>query len=69
MSLFRLDASIRQEGSRSRAIADIVENVWRESEPDALIHSPRPSGHRPPSAEASPTPIAPTNSATPQQSL
>ncbi|HVB51855.1 MAG TPA: NAD(P)H-dependent oxidoreductase [Acidimicrobiales bacterium] len=37
MSLFRLDASIRQEGSRSRAIADIVESVWRESEPDAEV--------------------------------
>ena len=28
MSLFRLDASIRTEGSTSRAIADIVENSW-----------------------------------------
>ena len=37
MSLFRLDASIREEGSHSRAIADIVENAWRESHPDAQI--------------------------------
>jgi FMN-dependent NADH-azoreductase len=37
MSLFRLDASIRQEGSHSRAIADIVEGVWREGEPDAVV--------------------------------
>ena len=27
MSLFRLDASIRTEGSNSRALADIVENA------------------------------------------
>jgi FMN-dependent NADH-azoreductase len=37
MSLFRLDASIRTEGSSSRAIADIVENAWREGQPDAEI--------------------------------
>lgn len=30
MSLFRLDASIRLEGSTSRAIADLVEAEWRE---------------------------------------
>jgi FMN-dependent NADH-azoreductase len=30
MSLFRLDASIRTEGSVSRAIADIVEQSWSE---------------------------------------
>jgi FMN-dependent NADH-azoreductase len=35
MSLFRLDASIRKEGSISRALADIVENHWRESAPNA----------------------------------
>ncbi|MGA7834765.1 MAG: NAD(P)H-dependent oxidoreductase [Acidimicrobiales bacterium] len=37
MSLFRLDASIRHEGSHSRAIADLVEDAWRESHPDATI--------------------------------
>jgi len=37
MSLFRLDASIQQEGSRSRAIADIVEKSWREAEPNAEV--------------------------------
>jgi FMN-dependent NADH-azoreductase len=37
MSLFRLDASIRPEGSASRAIGDIVEKTWRESQPDATI--------------------------------
>lgn len=33
MSLFRLDASIRVEGSHSRAIADIVEQEWRNASP------------------------------------
>jgi FMN-dependent NADH-azoreductase len=37
MSLFRLNASIRTEGSNSRAIADIVENAWREGHPDADV--------------------------------
>lgn len=37
MSLFRLDASIRTEGSRSREIADIVERSWREGHPDAPV--------------------------------
>jgi FMN-dependent NADH-azoreductase len=33
MSLYRLDASIRVEGSHSRAIADIVEQEWRNARP------------------------------------
>ncbi|HVQ96251.1 MAG TPA: NAD(P)H-dependent oxidoreductase [Mycobacteriales bacterium] len=33
MSLFRLDASIRVDGSHSRAIADIVEREWRDAHP------------------------------------
>ncbi|HEY5267327.1 MAG TPA: NAD(P)H-dependent oxidoreductase [Acidimicrobiales bacterium] len=37
MSLFRLDASIQKEGSRSRAIADIVEKAWREAEPNGEV--------------------------------
>ncbi|MCW2855513.1 MAG: Acyl carrier protein phosphodiesterase [Marmoricola sp.] len=37
MSLFRLDASIRVEGSQSRAIADIVEQEWRHYHPDAVV--------------------------------
>jgi len=37
MSLFRLDASIRTEGSHSRRIADIVQREWREAYPDAPI--------------------------------
>jgi FMN-dependent NADH-azoreductase len=37
MSLYRLDASIRVEGSHSRAIADIVEQVWRAAHPTAPV--------------------------------
>jgi FMN-dependent NADH-azoreductase len=37
MSLFRLDASIRTEGSASRAIADLVEASWREHRPGDAI--------------------------------
>ena len=33
MSLYRLDASIRVEGSHSRAIANIVEQEWRSAHP------------------------------------
>jgi FMN-dependent NADH-azoreductase len=33
MSLYRLDASIRVGGSHSRAIADIVEQEWRNAHP------------------------------------
>jgi FMN-dependent NADH-azoreductase len=37
VSLFRLDASIRVEGSHSREIADIVEQEWRAAHPDAAV--------------------------------
>ncbi|MFE1961578.1 FMN-dependent NADH-azoreductase [Streptomyces sp. NPDC059479] len=37
MSLFRLDASIRVEGSHSREIADIVEQEWRTAHPDSQV--------------------------------
>jgi FMN-dependent NADH-azoreductase len=37
MSLFRLDASIRIEGSHSRAIADLVEQEWRNAHPSELV--------------------------------
>jgi FMN-dependent NADH-azoreductase len=37
MSLFRLDASIRMEGSTSRALGDIVESEWHAAHPDADI--------------------------------
>lgn len=37
MSLFRLDASIRVEGSYSREIADIVEDEWRAAHPTDTI--------------------------------
>jgi FMN-dependent NADH-azoreductase len=37
MTLFRLDASIRPEGSASREIADIVEREWLQAHPGDLI--------------------------------
>jgi FMN-dependent NADH-azoreductase len=37
MSLFRLDASIRIEGSHSRAIADLVEQEWRDVQPEEPV--------------------------------
>ena len=37
MSLFRLDASIRREGSVSRAIADVVEGSWRGNVADDAL--------------------------------
>ena len=37
MSLFRLDASIRVEGSHSREIADVAEYAWRAVHPDATV--------------------------------
>jgi FMN-dependent NADH-azoreductase len=37
MSLYRLDASIRVDGSHSRAIADIVEQEWRNAHPDEPV--------------------------------
>ena len=37
MSLFRLDASIRVEGSTSRALADIVEAEWRTIHPHHTV--------------------------------
>ncbi|GAB2460138.1 FMN-dependent NADH-azoreductase [Jatrophihabitans fulvus] len=38
MTLFRLDASIRIEGSASREIADIVEEEWRHAHPrDSVV--------------------------------
>jgi FMN-dependent NADH-azoreductase len=37
MSLYRLDASIRVEGSHSRALADLVEQEWRNAHPDEQV--------------------------------
>jgi FMN-dependent NADH-azoreductase len=37
MSLFRLDASFRKEGSHSRALADIIEAYWQEENPGVEI--------------------------------
>jgi FMN-dependent NADH-azoreductase len=37
MTLYRLDASIRSEGSHSRSIADVVEQEWRAAHPGSPI--------------------------------
>ncbi|TRW89142.1 flavodoxin family protein [Mycolicibacterium sp. 018/SC-01/001] len=37
MTLFRLDASIRVEGSHSREIADIAEREWRGANPEGAV--------------------------------
>jgi len=37
MTLFRLDASIRVDGSHSRAIADLVEAEWTTAHPDDTV--------------------------------
>lgn len=37
MTLFRLDASIREHGSHSRQIADIVQSEWDAAYPDELV--------------------------------
>jgi FMN-dependent NADH-azoreductase len=37
VTLFRLDASIRPEGSVSREIADVVEREWRDAHADDTV--------------------------------
>jgi FMN-dependent NADH-azoreductase len=37
MSLFRLDASIREHGSTSTALADLVEKHWHDTAPNAPV--------------------------------
>lgn len=37
MTLFRLDASIRSDGSHSRQVADLVEQEWRAVHPDGGV--------------------------------
>src|ERR1700743_4009481 len=62
MLLFRLDASIRVEGSHSRAIADIVEQEWHDAHPGepvirrhvGLSRSRRRRGRPPPSPASRP---------------
>lgn len=39
MTLFRLDASMREEGSASREIADIVVEEWLAAHPDDVIET------------------------------
>jgi FMN-dependent NADH-azoreductase len=46
MNLFRLDASIRTDGSHSRQIADLVEHEWTDVHPESRIIR-RPIGTEP----------------------
>jgi FMN-dependent NADH-azoreductase len=57
VSLFRLDASIRSEGSVSRQIADLVEQGWRENHPSDQVVS-RHLGADPIPATAWPAAVA-----------
>jgi FMN-dependent NADH-azoreductase len=70
MTLFRLDASIRAEGSHSRALADIVEQEWQQSHPaDPVIR--RHVGIEPLPATAWPSAVSaayvPPESRSPEQ--
>jgi FMN-dependent NADH-azoreductase len=70
MTLFRLDASIRAEGSHSRALADIVEQEWQQSHPaDPVIR--RHVGVEPLPATAWPSAVSaayvPPESRSPEQ--
>jgi FMN-dependent NADH-azoreductase len=62
VSLFRLDASIRVQGSVSRAIADVVEAAWRNGHPSSEVVSrhlgsdPVPATYWPAAVSASATP-------------
>lgn len=51
MTLFRLDASIRVDGSHSSRIADLVEQEWRSAHPDSGVVR-RPVGTEPLPADA-----------------
>jgi FMN-dependent NADH-azoreductase len=70
MSLFRLDASIKVEGSVSRQIADIVEAAWRTGHPDAEVVArhvgaePVPATYWAAAVNAS---MSPADSLTPEQ--
>jgi len=57
MSLYRLDASIRGEGSHSRAIADLVEQDWRAVYPRSPVIR-RDIGLDPIAATAWPTAVS-----------
>ena len=59
MTLFRLDASIRVDGSHSNRIADLVEQEWRSAHPDSDVVR-RPIGTEPLPADAWASAVAAT---------
>ncbi|MGC9155681.1 MAG: FMN-dependent NADH-azoreductase [Ferrimicrobium sp.] len=70
MQLFRLDASIRTEGSHSSQMADIVEQEWRDAHPDGRVIT-RHLGKDPIASTIWPLAVmaayTPSNERTPQQ--
>ena len=70
MSLYRLDASIRQEGSVTRAVADTVQSTWQAEHPGAPV-TRRDVGAAPLPATAWPTAVSgawtPAEQRTPEQ--
>lgn len=69
MTLLRIDASIRTDGSVSREVTDSLETAWREQRPGAVIH--RDLGRDPLPASAWSTAVTaggvPDDERTPQQ--
>jgi FMN-dependent NADH-azoreductase len=64
MTLFRLDASIRVDGSHSRQIADIVQREWDTAHPgETVINREIGIDPLPPSAWASSLSVAMTAAA------
>lgn len=70
MSLFRLDSSIRTEGSVSREVADTLQAAWTEHHPDGRVVR-RDIGLEPLSSDVWPTAVAgswtPAEARTPEQ--
>jgi FMN-dependent NADH-azoreductase len=70
MTLFRLDSSIRTEGSVSREIADTVEAAWKQHHPDGQVVR-RDIGLAPLPSDTWPTAVAgswtPAEARTPEQ--
>jgi len=70
MSLYRLDASIRQQGSVTRAVADTVQSAWQAEHPGSAVVR-RDVGAAPLPASAWPTAVSgaftPAEQRTPEQ--
>lgn len=70
MSLFRLDSSIRREGSVTREVADSLERAWTDHHPDGVVVRRDIGTNPPPSdvwAQAATAGFLPEEQYTPQQ--